>query len=169
MLGGRSMMSSFSNPENLLSTIKSRINLNAILIIVFFLVILGLSIYYYYTYIAPKLSTKYNANSQPNYNDTSSGKAELILFYVDWCPHCKTAKPEWDKVKQEYSGQTINGTPIQFSEVNCTDETAYIQQMISKYKIEGYPTIKLLKDGQVIEFDSKPTQASLKQFLTTVM
>jgi hypothetical protein len=41
--------------------------------------------------------------------------------------------------------------------------------MISKYKIEGYPTIKLLKDGQVIEFDSKPTQASLKQFLTTVM
>jgi thiol-disulfide isomerase/thioredoxin len=169
MLGGRSMMSTLSNPQDLLSSIRSKISLNAILLLVFVLVLIGLSIYYYYTYIAPKLSTKYSANSQPNYNNTSSGQPELILFYVDWCPHCKTAKPEWDKVKQEYTGQSINGSPILFKEVNCTDETSEVQQMIAQYKIEGYPTIKLLKDGKVIEFDSKPTQDSLKQFLNTVM
>ena len=168
MFGGKAM-SSFSNPQDLLSTMKSKISLNAILLLVFVLVLVGLSIYYYYTYIAPKLSTKYSANSQPNYNDTSSGKAELILFYVDWCPHCKTAKPEWEKVKQEYTGQSINGTPILFKEVNCTDENGEIQQMITQYKIEGYPTIKLLKGNQVIEFDSKPTQDSLKKFLNTVL
>ena len=168
MLGGKTM-SSFSSPQSMLANLKSQISLNAILILGFILVLIGLSLYYYYTYIAPKLSTKYSANSEPNYNDTSSGKAELILFYVDWCPHCKTAKPEWDKVKQEYSGQSINGTPILFKEINCTNETSEIQQMISQYKIEGYPTIKLLKGNQVIEFDSKPTQDSLKKFLNSVL
>ena len=91
------------------------------------------------------------------------------MFYVDWCPHCKTAKPEWDKVKQQYNGKTINGTTILFKEVNCTNETADVQEMISQYKIEGYPTIKLLKGNQVIDFDAKPTQDSLTKFLNGVL
>ena len=41
--------------------------------------------------------------------------------------------------------------------------------MVKQYNIEGYPTIKLLKDGQVIEFDAKPTQKTLDQFLNTVL
>jgi len=41
--------------------------------------------------------------------------------------------------------------------------------MISQYQIQGYPTLKLLKDGQVIDFDSKPTQDSLTQFLNSVL
>ena len=41
--------------------------------------------------------------------------------------------------------------------------------MINSYKIEGYPTIKLLKDGQVIEYDAKPTKETLTQFLNTVL
>jgi hypothetical protein len=30
-------------------------------------------------------------------------------------------------------------------------------------------TIKLVKDDQIIEFDSKPTENTLKEFLTTVL
>ena len=40
---------------------------------------------------------------------------------------------------------------------------------MNKYKIEGFPTIKLLKDGQVIEFDAKPTKENLTQFLNTAL
>jgi len=40
---------------------------------------------------------------------------------------------------------------------------------MNKYSIEGYPTIKLLKDGQVIEYDAKPSKANLSQFLNTVL
>ena len=38
-----------------------------------------------------------------------------------------------------------------------------------KYNVEGFPTIKLLKDGQVIEYDAKPTKETLTQFLNTVL
>jgi hypothetical protein len=111
-------------------------------------------------------TTSYKPNSQ---NTDASKEAEMILFYVDWCPHCKTAKPEWDQVKAEYQGKTINGYKVIFTEINCTNESAEIENVIKTYKIEGYPTIKLIKDGQIIEYDAKPTKATMEQFLNTVL
>ena len=40
---------------------------------------------------------------------------------------------------------------------------------MNTYKIEGYPTIKLVKDNQIIDYDAKPTKATLTQFLNTVV
>jgi hypothetical protein len=56
-----------------------------------------------------------------------------------------------------------------FTEINCTNETPEIESLMNKYKIEGFPTIKLLKDGQIIEYDAKPTKETLVQFLNTVL
>jgi thiol-disulfide isomerase/thioredoxin len=92
-----------------------------------------------------------------------------MLFYVDWCPHCKTAKPEWNKMKDKYDGKTINGYKVNFTEYNCTKESPEIDNLLDQYKIEGYPTIKLVKDGQVIEYDAKPTESTMTQFLNTVL
>jgi len=127
--------------------------------------------YYFYAYVSQKFSVKYKENKEhENVETTVSGKdAELILFTVDWCPHCKHAKPEWEQVKSEYNGTTVNGYTILFTEVNCTNETPDIEKMVNQYKIEGYPTIKMIKDGQVIEFDAKPTKSTLTQFITTVV
>ena len=38
-----------------------------------------------------------------------------------------------------------------------------------KYNIDGYPTIKLLKDGDAITYDAKPEFETLQQFLQTVL
>jgi hypothetical protein len=40
--------------------------------------------------------------------------------------------------------------------------------MADKFKIEGFPTIKLVKDRQVIEYDAKPDKEKIKEFLETV-
>ena len=114
--------------------------------------------------------TNYSANREGNNANANSNKtANLMLFYVDWCPHCKTAKPEWEELKSEYEGKNINGYNIVFTEYNCTNETAEVDELMDKYKIEGYPTIKLIKDNQVVEYDAKPTKSTLEQFLHTVL
>jgi thiol-disulfide isomerase/thioredoxin len=92
-----------------------------------------------------------------------------MLFYVDWCPHCKTAKPEWESLKTEYESKSINGYTVNFTEYNCTNESAETTQLMDKYSIEGYPTIKLVKDNQIIEYDAKPTKSTMEQFLNTVL
>jgi len=99
----------------------------------------------------------------------SDKTANLMMFYTDCCPHCKTAKPEWNKLVSEYQDRTVNGYVVTFTEVNCTDETPDVTELMNKYKIESYPTIKLVKDGQVIEYDAKPNRDTLVQFLNTVL
>ena len=129
-------------------------------------VILLIFIYFlYYFFMLPTRSRP--IEGLENNGDKS---VELILFYVDWCPHCKTAKPAWDQVKSEYNGTTKNGYTIVFTDINCTaDDNPESDRMMNQYKIEGFPTIKMLKDGQVIEFDAKPTQDSLTKFLNTAI
>ena len=144
-------------------------------IILYSLIIIGIIIFAYYLYkqVTNANKTVFNANREHmktgGSNSDSNKQAEMILFYVDWCPHCKTAKPEWEKIKTEYEDKQINGYNVIFTEYNCTEETAEVEQLMNKYKIEGYPTIKLLKDNQIIEYDAKPTKSTMEQFLNTVL
>jgi thiol-disulfide isomerase/thioredoxin len=133
-----------------------------------FIAIIGLLFISYYIYT--KYQPTFHANREHVPKDINSNKdATLMLFYVDWCPHCNTAKPEWESLKTEYDGKNINGYTITFVEYNCTTESEEITQLIDKYSIEGYPTIKLIKDNQVIEYDAKPTKSTMLQFLNTVL
>ena len=137
------------------------------LTILFVTILIIVAAFLYYFFVYTKKST--TSTSSSSSSSGSSKQAELMLFYVDWCPHCKTAKPVWEELKNEYQNKTINGYSVLFTEINCTTETAEIEKMISKYNIEGYPTIKLLKDGQIIEYDAKPTKDTLVQFLNTAL
>ena len=136
----------------------------------FFILILFLIISYIIYHYAFKNKTKFRANREKREKESNNNnEAELLLFYVDWCPHCKTAKPEWDQLKQEYEGKTINGYVVKFSEINCTNETPEIESLINKYNVSGYPTIKLIKNNEIIEYDAKPTKATLDKFLNNVL
>lgn len=158
---------------SVLSKIKSAgSSLNNTTLIIIGAVILFsiLAAVYYFYYIAPQNKAQYKANSEHISIDQPNGKnAELLFFFADWCPHCKTAKPIWNDLKTQYENKTINGYKVIFTEVNCSEETAEVDKMMNQYNIEGYPTIKLLKDGQIIEYDAKPSKDTLNQFLNTVL
>jgi thiol-disulfide isomerase/thioredoxin len=133
------------------------------------IVVAGLSFagFMYYMYLK-KVSKEVYESSQDDLQ-TADQRAELMFFHTTWCPHCKSAKPEWDELKAEYSGSAINGYKVTFTEVDCTEETPEVEALVQKFKIEGYPTIKLIKDGQVIEYDAKPTKETMLEFLNTVL
>jgi hypothetical protein len=148
--------------------ISGFMNLKTIAIIVGVILLLFLAYYTYKQYSDSK--TGFKANREHVSTDQNSNKtATLMLFYVDWCPHCKTAKPEWESLKSQYDGKSINGYTVTFVEHNCTNESDEISQLMDKYNIEGYPTIELIKDNQVIEYDAKPTKSTMEQFLNTVL
>lgn len=124
----------------------------------------------YFYYVAPSRTTKYEPNSEGGSNSAGSGKsAELLFFFADWCPHCKAAKPIWNDLKAEYEHKTINGYTVVFTEIDCSEESPEVERLNNQYSVEGYPTIKLLKDGQVIEYDAKPSRETLTKFLNTVL
>ena len=149
----------------------SAFSMTTIMYIVAAILFIVIAVFVYYQYVKPSLSPTYSANREKMHGEEGgpTNEAELMFFYTDWCPHCKTAKPDWAEVKAEYENKTINGYRIIFTEVNCTTESDEVEKLMNKYKIEGYPTIKLLKDGQVIEYDAKPSKDTIIQFLNTVL
>jgi thiol-disulfide isomerase/thioredoxin len=85
----------------------------------------------------------------------------LYFFGVEWCPHCKHAKPEWDAFVEENKSKTFNGKKVNFVSVDCDKDSS----LADKYDVSGYPTIKLDKGSDVIEFKSKPEKSALAEFL----
>ena len=141
-----------------------------IILCIIFTIVIGIIFYYLYNYLSKKYNTGYKANSEHiNSSTDSSNECEMLLFTANWCPHCRAAKPIWEEVKNEYKDKTINGQTIVFTDVDCTNESPDVSKMMDQYKIEGFPTIKLIKNGQVIEFDAKVTKANLEQFINTAV
>jgi thiol-disulfide isomerase/thioredoxin len=135
------------------------------LIVVFII----LAIYIYREYVIPRLNTSYVANkefvSKSDQDGSDRDVAELYLFYTTWCPHCKTTKPIWEKLKNKVGNTGVNGVKINFIEVDCDKD----KDTANKFKVEGYPTIKMVVNNQVIEYDAKPNLDTLQQFLETTL
>jgi thiol-disulfide isomerase/thioredoxin len=151
------------------SAIKSRLSWKLVFILATIVALIMAIAYVYKKYMTPKLNVEYEPNKE-FIDKGDSNEAEIIMFTVDWCPYCKKAMPIWKEFKEEYSGKVINGYKLNFETVNCTDEKDNnVAEMLEKYSIEGYPTIKLLKEDEVITFDAKPERATLEKFLQTVL
>ena len=151
------------------SAIKSRLSWKLVFILATIVALIMAIAYVYKKYMTPKLNVEYEPNKE-FIDKGDSNETEIIMFTVDWCPYCKKAMPIWKEFKEEYSGKVINGYKLNFETVNCTDEKDNnVVEMLEKYSIEGYPTIKLLKDDEVITFDAKPERATLEKFLQTVL
>lgn len=151
------------------SAIKSRLSWKLVFILATIVALIIAIAYVYKKYMTPKLNVEYEPNKE-FIDKGDSNEAEIIMFTVDWCPYCKKAMPIWKEFKEEYSGKVINGYKLNFETVNCTNEKDNnVVEMLEKYSIEGYPTIKLLKDDEVITFDAKPERATLEKFLQTVL
>jgi thiol-disulfide isomerase/thioredoxin len=98
--------------------------------------------------------------------EVRSKEADLMLFTVDWCPHCKKAAQPWADFCARFDKKGVNGYTLNCSTVNCTDpDNADVQTSVQKYGIEHYPTLKLVINGEVVDFDGKIAVESLESFV----
>ena len=121
------------------------------------ILLIVIAYFIYKNYLLNKIRPNYVENKE--FINKNVDSVELYFFYTDWCPHCKTAKPIWEDLKN--TTNMVNNVKINYIDVNCEKE----KELAEKFSIEGYPTIKLVKDNQVIEYDAKPEKETLILFL----
>ena len=143
---------------------------NMLIIAVIVVCLSGIAYYVYNRHAAPKINNKNPANEEFNHSTARKDRGiKLFYFYADWCPHCKKANEHWNKVKSDEEvgdGQAVNGYYIEYIGIDCTNEKDEdAARFLSKYKVEGFPTIKLVKGADVVEFDAKPDYDILKHFI----
>ena len=131
----------------------------------------------YYKYILPRLNPDFIPNKEFHRDEGGGGlpglpsgentgkPAELIFFCVKWCARCKKAQPEWDKLVKKLEGKKINGSLIYFKQIDCEEDEA----MADEYQIDGYPTIKLVQNTRIVEYNAKPDALLLEEFLNRTL
>lgn len=82
---------------------------------------------------------------------------ELTLYYANWCGHCVSFKPEWEKLKNYISQaqNSYNGIDIKTGEYEHDKLEEMGGGKINGKDIQGYPTvkIKLSKKEESKEYD----------------
>jgi hypothetical protein len=152
------------NSKNALTGIirdKKSLLLIAILIIIFS------SVFYfvYNNYIKNSIIKNHSLNKEFTSRDKNTSNDVLILFfYTEWCPYCKQALPEIKKFENHIASQNAkNDYVITLTKIDCDKNST----ITDKYKVEGYPTIKLIYKNEVYNYDAKPNKANLIKFLET--
>lgn len=127
-------------------------NLPRLALLLFILIVL---FYFYSTYLKEGFDT--TPDSLEQY--ISSDKPTLVLFYANWCGHCKKLKPTWAKTAETAKEKGLTMIQINVGgEENDSEETKRKNAAIStKYNIDGYPTIILFKNGNAIPYDGPRT------------
>lgn len=75
----------------------------------------------------------------------------IILYYANWCPHCQSMKPDWQKFADKYNSPSSN---INVAEV----ESEFLDMTGPEHKsnVEGFPTIVSCNKGNKTAHFSGP-------------
>ena len=146
-------------------------NKKFLIILVVTAIFIGVAFWVYTTYVAPTIDPQYVPNRE--FTDETSNSADLYMFSVDWCPYSKKAKPVWKKLTDKYDGQEVNGVSLSVKEIDGDKQAQELENFESKYldgkKIDGYPSIYMVKDDKVVEYEAKPKLDTLTEFIHSVL
>ncbi len=84
----------------------------------------------------------------------------LVLFYADWCGHCKKMKPAWDETAEK-----VNKETKRMYKVNVGDKTDAQEALIAKYKIDGFPTMMIFEKGVPSPYNGAHTEDAVLKVL----
>jgi len=84
----------------------------------------------------------------------------MVLYYAEWCGHCQTMKPEWNKVVNKMK----NNNNLNIAEI----ESNHIDNLINKPTIQGFPTIKMYNNGkEIANFEDERVADKMEKFAMT--
>lgn len=133
---------------------------------VFLIAVFSTATYFAYTaLVKPRLAFYENFGADISNDNDRPSEANLLGFFADWCPHCKTATPVWNSFTDGMKEQPTGKYLLTATTVDSSDGS---DSRIQQYAINGYPTVILVKDGgQIVRFEGKITKDSLSSFVTS--
>lgn len=142
-----------------------------VIILILIVIFLGAAFYVYNKYVAPKLNPNFIANEEYHKGNRPVETAELYLIYATWCPYSKKVLPIWNELKEKYDRKVVNKYSVIFKDFDGDKQEKEIDEISKRFKkkIDGYPTIILVKSNEVIEFDATPNETNLKEFLNKTL
>jgi thiol-disulfide isomerase/thioredoxin len=87
----------------------------------------------------------------------------MRMFHVDWCGHCRDAKPEFTKLLDL---NNVGNKPVRFELVNAEEN----KELAADNGVQSYPTFVLnMPSGAKKEYTGERTADAIKQFVQTAL
>jgi thiol-disulfide isomerase/thioredoxin len=102
-------------------------------------------------------------DNQINTMDNSSSGALFIMYYAEWCGHCKRTMPEFNKLADSYDGK------IKIIAINSESEEN--KELVKSQNIKGFPTIRYYPSGlssDYQEYEGGRTKDDFMQYLNSL-
>ena len=80
----------------------------------------------------------------------------MVLFFADWCGHCRRLKPEWT------AATGMGG--VGWNVVECNEPSELVESLRAKYHVKGYPTIMRLKGSKYDIYNGERKSEDIREF-----
>jgi len=112
------------------------------------------------TLLVPALATLELNDENFDAVTKNGSKGAFVKFLAPWWGHCKSMKPDWDKLAEEYKDSPL----VTIADVDCT---AAGENLCSRENIEGFPTIRyyLVDSPKAKDYSGGRNYAGLKSFV----
>ena len=90
----------------------------------------------------------------------SGEDVNLVLLYAPWCGHSKRMLPDYERIKSEYDGKTINGKKINIIMYDSDVD----KDKVKEYGVRGFPSLFFEKNGNRESFPHREYE-KIKSFL----
>jgi len=143
--------------------LKYKLNITIGIVLLIFIIA---GSYGYYKYMGNNL--KPDPSTDVANANRRNQPVDIMYFYTTWCPHCKKSMPEWTSFSNDYNQKPINGFIVNCVAVNCDDTNdPDVSAQVQKYGVEHFPTVKIVLDNAVVDFDARVTKSNLVAFVNT--
>lgn len=103
--------------------------------------------------------------SKPKESFQNPSEPTFTMYYADWCGHCKTAKPEFQKL--------VSKSPMDINGVKCAVRMVSPEKQpeLAKGKaIKGFPTFLMeTPDGKTVEYKGSRDMDGYLKFINETL
>jgi protein disulfide-isomerase A6 len=90
-------------------------------------------------------------------NDNSDSQPKFIIYYAEWCGHCKRTMPEFEELMKNYKGNV--------KVVAIDAEALENVELVKAQQVKGYPTIRYYPTGMSGSFDEYSGERTYSDFV----
>jgi thiol-disulfide isomerase/thioredoxin len=110
------------------------------------------------TSASPSLSPSQGVAASP-----TGGEVNLVLVYAPWCGHSKKMLPDYERIKSEFHGITMNGKKLNIMMYDSEVD----KDKVKEYGVKGFPSLFIEKDGNRESFPHR-TYDKISEYLKSL-
>jgi protein disulfide-isomerase len=111
----------------------------------------------------PPLDVRSNKHLADFKKRITKGPLTIVLVYADWCGHCKSAAPEFEKLVSSSPITLKDGSTAKVKMLDADKD----KSELSQYDVKGFPTVLFMNNGKSTEYPGPRTSEDIIEYLNS--